>query len=204
MTQPPIASRAPATRTHHDDTVTDEYAWLEQKDDPAVIDYLKAENAWTEKSTAKLAALRETLFTEIKLRTQETDLSVPVRKGDFWYYSRTETGKQYGINCRRAVAVDSDGNPESTPPMPPDGAALAGEEVLLDGNALADGHEFFALGTFDVSPDGRLLAYSTDFTGEERFTLRVKDLTSGELLTDTSRTPSTVRPGQPTARCCST
>jgi oligopeptidase B len=185
MTQPPIASRVPATRTHHDDTVTDEYAWLEQKDDPAVIDYLKAENAWTEKSTAKLAALRETLFNEIKLRTQETDLSVPARKGDFWYYSRTETDKQYSIHCRRAVALDADGEPETTPPMPPDGAALAGEEVLLDGNALAEGHEFFALGAFDVSPDGRLLAYSTDFTGEERFTLRVKDLASGELLADT-------------------
>jgi oligopeptidase B len=152
---------------------------LEQKDDPAVIDYLKAENAWTEKSTAKLAALRETLFEEIKVRTQETDLSVPVRKGDFWYYTRTEAGKQYGIHCRRAVHADDVG-----PPIPPDGAALPGEQVLLDGNALAEGHEFFALGTFDVSPDGRLLAYSTDFTGEERFTLRVKDLVGGQLLDD--------------------
>jgi oligopeptidase B len=185
MSQPPIAARVPVTRTHHDDTVTDEYQWLEQKDDPAVIEYLKAENAWTERATAKLAGLRETLFEEIKLRTQETDLSVPVRKGDFWYYTRTEAGKQYSIHCRRPVGVDADGVAETTPPIPPDGAAPAGEEVLLDDNVLAEGHEFFALGTFDVTPDGRLLAYSTDLTGEERFTLRVKDLTTGELLPDT-------------------
>ncbi|MDG4827896.1 S9 family peptidase [Solwaraspora sp. WMMD1047] len=175
----PIAKRVPTERTHHGDTVTDEYAWLAKKDDPETIAYLTAENEWTEASTAHLASLRETLFTEIRDRTQETDLSVPVRKGGHWYYTRTVEGQQYGIHCRRAIR---DG--ETDPPIPTDGAPLDGEEILLDGNVLGEGHEFFALGTFDVSPDGRRLAYSTDFSGDERFTLRVKDLQTGELLGD--------------------
>jgi oligopeptidase B len=176
----PIAKRVPTERAFHGDTVIDEYAWLANKDDPDTIAYLKAENAFTEAATAPLAGLRETLFNEIKNRTQETDLSVPVRKGGYWYYNRMVEGQQYAIHCR--VAAD----PAVTdPPSTVDGAALPGEEILLDGNALAEGHEFFALGTFDVSPDGRWLAYSTDFVGEERFTLRVKDLSTGTVLPDT-------------------
>ncbi|MDQ7905317.1 S9 family peptidase [Phytohabitans sp. ZYX-F-186] len=176
---PPVAKRVPAERTHHGDTVVDEYAWLADKDDPDTIAYLKAENAFTEAATSHLAGLRDTLFEETKRRTKETDLSVPTRKGDHWYYTRTVEGQQYGIQCRRAVR---DG--ETEPPSTADGTPLDGEEVLLDGNALAEGHDFFALGTFDVSPDGRWLAYSTDFAGDERFTLRVKDLGSGEVLAD--------------------
>ena len=175
----PVAKRVPTERTHHGDTFIDEYAWLAHKDDPETIAHLTAENAYTEASTAHLAALRETLFTETKQRTQETDLSVPARKGDCWYYVRTVEGQQYGIRCRRAVR---DG--ETDPPMPADGAPLDGEEILLDSNVVAEGHDFFALGTFDVSPDGRWLAYSTDFAGDERFTLRVKDLQTGEVLPD--------------------
>jgi len=175
----PIAKRVPTGRTFHDDTVIDEYAWLANKDDPDTIAYLKAENAHTEAVTAPLGGLRETLFTEIKNRTQETDLSVPARKGGYWYYSRMVEGRQYAIRCRVTVEPGTD-----DPPSTVDGSALPGEEVLLDGNALAEGHEFFALGTFDVSPDGRWLAYSTDFTGDERFTLRVKDLTTGTVLAD--------------------
>ena len=175
----PVAKRVPAERTHHGDTVIDEYAWLAAKDDPDTIAYLTAENAYTEQSTAGLATSRETLFDETKRRTQETDLSVPARKNGHWYYTRTVEGQQYGIHCRRAVR---DG--ETDPPMPADGAPLDGEQVLLDGNALADGHDFFALGSFDVSPDGRWLAFSTDFAGDERFTLRVKDLETGEVLAD--------------------
>jgi oligopeptidase B len=179
VTQAPTAQRIPTERTHHGDTVIDEYAWLADKEDPAVTAYLRAENAHTEAATAHLAALRETIFGEIKQRTQETDLSVPNRKGGHWYYTRTVEGQQYGIHCRRAVAEG-----ETAPPATGDGAPLAGEEVLLDGNALAEGHEFFSLGAFDVSPDGNLLAYSTDFTGDERFTLRIKDLRTGEVLPD--------------------
>jgi oligopeptidase B len=176
---PPAAKRVPAERTHHGDTVVDQYAWLADKDDPDTIAYLKAENAFTEAATAHLKGLRETLFEETKRRTKETDLSVPTRKGAHWYYTRTVEGQQYGIQCRRAVR---DG--ETEPPSTEDGTPLDGEEVLLDGNALAEGHEFFALGTFDISPDGRWLAYSTDFAGDERFTLRVKDLSTGEVLAD--------------------
>ncbi|MEU5562824.1 S9 family peptidase [Micromonospora musae] len=178
-TSPPQAKRVPAERKHHGDTVIDEYAWLAAKDDPETIAYLTAENDHTEARTAHLAELREQLFEETRRRTQETDLSVPTRKGGYWYYARTVEGQQYGVQCRRAVR---DG--ETEPPVSVDGAPLDGEEVLLDGNQLAEGHDFFALGAFDVSPDGRWLAYSTDFSGDERFTLRVKDLTTGELLPD--------------------
>ena len=176
---PPNARQVPADRTRHGDTVTDEFAWLADKDDPATIAYLEAENAWTERATAHLADLRATLFSEIRNRTQETDLSVPYRKGAYWYYTRTAEGKQYGIQCRRAVREG-----EVDPPPTGDGGPLVGEDVLLDGNKLAEGHEFFALGTFDVSPDGHRLAFSTDFTGDERFTLKIKDLETGEILAD--------------------
>ncbi|MGC4877460.1 S9 family peptidase [Micromonospora sp. DT43] len=178
-TAPPAAKRVPTERTHHGDTVVDEYAWLAAKDDPETIAYLTAENAYTEERTAHLAALRADLFEETRQRTRETDLSVPNRKGGHWYYTRTIEGQQYGVHCRRAVR---DG--ETDPPVSADGAPLDGEEVLLDGNLLAEGHDFFSLGAFDVSPDGRWLAYSTDFSGDERFTLRVKDLSTGELLPD--------------------
>ncbi|MET8353673.1 MULTISPECIES: S9 family peptidase [unclassified Micromonospora] len=178
-TAPPTAKRVPAERTHHGDTVVDEYAWLAAKDDPETLAYLTAENAYTEERTAHLAELRADLYEEIRQRTRETDLTVPTRKGGHWYYTRTVEGQQYGVHCRRAVR-DS----ETDPPVSADGAPLDGEEVLLDGNLLAEGHDFFSLGAFDVSPDGRWLAYSTDFSGDERFTLRVKDLTTGELLPD--------------------
>ncbi|MFE9691591.1 S9 family peptidase [Micromonospora sp. NPDC005806] len=175
----PVAKRVPTERTHHGDTVVDEYAWLAAKDDPATIAHLTAENAYTDGRTAHLEALRGELFEETRRRTQETDLSVPTRKDGYWYYTRTVEGQQYGVQCRRAVR---DG--ETAPPISADGAPLDGEEVLLDGNLLAEGHDFFALGAFDVSPDGRWLAYSTDFAGDERFTLRVKDLSTGEVLPD--------------------
>ena len=178
--QPPTAKRVPHERTHHGDTVADEYAWLQQKDDPDTVAYLEAENAFTTAATAHLEQLRETAFNEIKTRTKETDLSVPTRKGGFWYYTRTEAGQQYGIHCRVPVAEG-----RLTPPEIGDGTSLPGEQVLLDGNELAGDSDFFALGTFDLSVDGNLLAYSTDFSGDERFTLRIKDLRTGELLPDT-------------------
>lgn len=178
-TPAPVAKRVPSERTHHGDTVVDEYAWLAAKDDPATITYLTTENAYTEARTAHLEQLRATLFEETRRRTQETDLSVPTRKDGYWNYTRTVEGQQYGVQCRRAVR---DG--ETTPPVSADGAPLDGEEVLLDGNQLAEGHDFFSLGTFDISPDGRWLAYSTDFSGDERFTLRIKDLSTGEVLPD--------------------
>ncbi|MEU0483327.1 S9 family peptidase [Streptosporangium sp. NPDC006013] len=174
---PPTAKKVPSERVHHGDTVVDDYAWLTVKDDPEVVAYLEAENAYTQEATAHLKPLQETLFQEIKGRTLETDLSVPTRKGGWWYYSRTEEGKQYGIQCR--VAADGE-----TPPELKAGEPLPGEEILLDGNELAGDSDFFSIGTSSVSPDGTLLAYSTNFTGDERFTLKVKNLTTGETLPD--------------------
>ncbi|MEV4097107.1 S9 family peptidase [Streptosporangium saharense] len=174
---PPTAKKVPSERVHHGDTVVDDYAWLTVKDDPETIAYLEAENAYTRQATSHLEGLQETIFQEIKGRTLETDLSVPTRKKGWWYYSRTEEGKQYGIQCR--VAADGDAPPELKA-----GEPLPGEQVLLDGNELAGDNDFFSMGTSSVSPDGTLLAYSVNFTGDERFTLRVKDLTTGELLDD--------------------
>jgi oligopeptidase B len=160
--EPPSAKQIPSQRTFHGDTVTDEYAWLAGKEDPDTIDYLRAENAYAEAATAGLDSLSDQIFDEIKARTQESDLSVPVRKGGWWHYSRTVEGKQYAVHCRRAVAADG----EVIPPMAADGEPLDGEEVLLDGNELAAGHDFFSLGAFRSSPDQRWLAYSTDFAGQ--------------------------------------
>ncbi|ADD40761.1 S9 family peptidase [Stackebrandtia nassauensis] len=178
MQTPPTAKRIDSTREHHGDTVNDPYAWLKDPQDPETVAYLEAENAYTQERTEHLAGLRERLFTEIKDRTKETDLSVPTRKDGWWYYSRTEEGKQYRIHCR--VAANGDTPPE----LPQDSSALPGEQVLLDGNALAEGHDFFSIGVFDISCDGNLLAYATDYAGNERFTLRFKDLTTGEDLSD--------------------
>ena len=177
--QPPVAKQVPHERTFHGDTVIDEYAWLADKDDPDTIAYLTAENAYTEAATAGLDGLRDEIFDEIKARTQESDLSVPVRKGGWWQYSRTVEGQQYGVHCRRAVRPG-----EVIPPLPAGGQPLDGEEVLLDGNELAAGQGFFALGALRPSRDWRWLAYSTDFSGDERFTLRIKDLAGGQTLPD--------------------
>ncbi len=177
--EPPVAKQEPSPRTFHGDTVTDEYAWLADKDNPETLDYLRAENAYTEAATAQLDTLRDEIFAEIKARTQESDLSVPVRKGGWWHYSRTVEGKQYPVFCRRAVRPG-----EVVPPSAADGQPLDGEEELLDGNELAAGHDFFSLGAFSLSPDERWLAYSTDFAGNERFTIRIKDLATGATLPD--------------------
>jgi oligopeptidase B len=181
---PPAAARVPLERTHHGDTVIDDYAWLAGRENPETIAFLDAENAYTETLTAAQVPLRYTIFGEIKARTQETDLSVPARKGGWWYYSRTVEGKQYALHCRRAVRPEDTGPPGTGDGGRLDGGPLDGEEVLLDGNKLAGDGQFFSLGAFSVSPDGRLLAYSTDFAGSERFTLRVKDLASGETAPD--------------------
>jgi oligopeptidase B len=177
--QPPAAKRVPAERIYHGDTFIDDYAWLAGKEDPETISFLEAENAFTADLTAGEEKLRGEIFEEIKARTKETDLSVPVRKGGWWYYVRTVEGLQYAVRCRRATRPDDAG-----PPISQDGAPLEGEEVLLDGNELAGDSEFFSLGAFDISPDGTRLAYSTDMAGDERFTLRVKDLRTGQLEPD--------------------
>lgn len=179
VTEAPRAARRPHVRTHHGDAVDDPYEWLREKDSPEVIAHLEAENAHTEAATAHLSGLREELFQEFKGRIRETDLSVPVRRGDWWYYSRTEEGAQYAIHCRTAAAPD-----DWTPPQLEPGIPVPGEEVLLDGNTEAAGHEFFSLGAFATTEDATTLLWATDFTGDERYTVHVRDLVTGDLLPD--------------------
>lgn len=177
---PPLAPRVPTTRIHHGDVFTDELEWLRNKEDPKVIAHLKAENAYTAEVTADQQELRQAIFDEIKERTEETDLSVPSRRGDWWYFSRTAEGKQYPVFCRVPISGD-----DWTPPSVTDNStALPHEEVLLDCNAEAEGKSFFALGGMTVTEDGVLMAYCQDNAGDERFTLRVKDLRTGEMLDD--------------------
>ncbi|HEU5036708.1 MAG TPA: S9 family peptidase [Nocardioides sp.] len=183
--QPPVADRRPQTTEHHGRTRTDDYEWLRDKESPEVTAYLEAENAYTQERTAHLADLRQAIFDEIRARTRETDLSVPTRSRGHWYYGRSFEGREYGASCRVPVTDPDDW----TPPRPaedtaPDQPALPGEEVLLDLDELARDHEFFSLGGSSVSPDGTLLAYSTDVVGDERYTIHVKDLTTGELRAD--------------------
>ena len=182
--QPPVAKKQPITTTHHGRTRTDDYEWLRDKEDPEVIAYLEAENAWTAERTEHLAGLRQQLFDEVKARTLETDLSVPSRNRGYWYYGRSFEGKEYGASCRVAVNDESDWTPPTPAQVAADQPALPGEEVLLDHNELAEGHDFFSMGGAAVSPSTTLLAYSTDTKGDERYTVRVKDLTTGELLPD--------------------
>lgn len=180
----PTAKAVPFERVHHGDRFVDEYEWLRDKEDPEVIAHLEAENAYTEARTAHLAPLREKIFDEIKSRTQETDLSVPARLGEYWYYSRSYEGKQYGVHCRCPIDANAAGIDAWTPPQLEAGTEIPGEQVLLDSNVLAEGHDFFALGAFSVSHDGNLLAFSVDTAGDERYTLRFMDLRTGELLGD--------------------
>ena len=177
---PPVADKRPTTRTHHGDIVTDPYEWMRDKDAGEVISHLEAENAYTAARTAHLEGLREQIFQEIKGRTLESDLSVPTRRGHWWYYGRTVEGSQYGIQCRAPLASPDDWTP---PVLSPD-VAVPGEQVLLDGNVEAEGHEFFSLGSFEVSNDGTTLLYGVDVAGDERYTIRVRDLATGETLAD--------------------
>lgn len=175
---PPVAAVRPITRTHHGIDFVDDYEWLRDKESQETIDYLEAENAYTDEQSEHLKALRDNIYEEIKSRVKETDMSVPVRNGQHWYFGRTEEGKSYGIYCRMPVGDEPWVAPEIPEEPAPD------EQVFLDANELAEGHEFFSMGTSTVSPSGRYLAYSVDTTGDERFTLRFKDLESGELLAD--------------------
>ncbi|MBE9939691.1 S9 family peptidase [Cellulosimicrobium cellulans] len=184
--QAPVAPRRPAPRTHHGETVDDDYEWLRDKESPEVVAHLEAENAYTEARLAHLEPLRERIFEEIKARTLETDLSVPVRQGAHWYYARTVEGSQYPIRARAPIdaSLGSDAPSAWVPPVLEPGVPVPGEQVLLDDNVEAEGHEFFSLGSFDVSADGTRLAYAVDVVGDERYTLRIRDLESGTDLVD--------------------
>ena len=164
MPTPPLAPTRPHVHTLHGESRPDPYAWLRDKSDPAVTAYLEAENRYAEERLGPVAGFRDRLYDEMLGRIKQTDLSVPHRDGAYWYYSRTEEGKQYPIYARKH------------------GALSAAEEVMLDLNAMAVGHPYMAVGVMRVSDDDRLLLYSTDVTGFRDYTLRVKDLVTGTDL----------------------
>ncbi len=163
----PRARRQPVVTELHGDTREDPYAWLRNKTQRRTIAYLEAENAYAESVMAGTADLQQRLYDDMLSRIQESDLSAPYRKGRWWYYTRTEEGMPYPVYCRKLGTLD------------------ARERVLLDGNAMAEGQEYFRVGTFNVSPDGWMLAYSTDTTGGEQYTMRFRDLRTGRELPDT-------------------
>ena len=162
--QPPMAEKKPKTTNIHGVTLVDEYFWLREKNNPAVIAHLQAEDAYAGTVMKPTAALQEKLYNEMLSHIKQTDTNVPYRSGNYFYYSRTEEGKQYPIFCRKKGNLD------------------APEEVILDQNELAKGQKFMSLGTIIPSDDGNLLAYSTDNTGYRQYLLQVKDLRTGQLL----------------------
>jgi oligopeptidase B len=175
MTQihPPIARIVPTETPLHGVTLTDNYAWLRDKQNPDVTAYLNAENEYAEAFMAPLNGLREELYQEMLSHIKQTDISVPFRDGAWWYYTRTEEGKQYAIHCRKSTSALPAGEVVDS---------AAEEHVILDGNQLAEGHAFFSIGATDISDDGRWLAYTTDTTGFRQYTLHIKDLDTGETL----------------------
>ncbi len=164
-----MAKQVEHRETRHGETVVDPYFWLREKSSPDVRAYLDAENAYTESMTRELKPFEEKLYQEMLGRIKQTDLSVPVRRGSYFYYSRTDEGRQYPIHCRKKESLD------------------APEEILLDVNEMAKGHPFFDMGRYAVSDDENLLAYVTDTVGYRQYVLHVKDLRSGELLPDTAQ-----------------
>jgi oligopeptidase B len=163
---PPVAKKVPKTTEINGHTMVDNYFWLRDKQNPDVKAYLQAENTYTDAVMKPTEGLQKKLYDEMLSRIKETDIEVPYKEGGYFYYLRTEAGKQYGIRCRKKGSMD------------------APEEIVLDVNELAKGQKFMSLGTYDVSDDGNLLAYTTDNTGFRQFTLAVKDLRTGKLLAD--------------------
>ena len=157
----PIAPKRPYSITLHGETRVDDYFWLRNREDPEVMKYLTAQMDYLEEVMGRVKSLQESLFSEMTARIQETDSTVPERRGEYWYYIRTEAGKQYPIFCRRKASPDQP------------------EEILLDQNSLAEGKIFCSVSGFSVSPDGNKLAYSVDLDGAEVYTLYIKDLVGG-------------------------
>ena len=174
LPRPPVAKKIPKTTQIHGETRVDDYFWLREKDNPAVIEYLKTENAYADAIMESTKGFREALYKEMLARIKETDMEVPYKQGDYFYYTRTEEGKQYPVFCRKKGSVEG------------------AEEVTLDMNEMAKGHPFFSIGGYDVSDDGNLLAYSTDTTGFRQYELHVKDLRTGKILTDTAERVTSV------------
>lgn len=163
---PPAAKRVPKEMVNHGDKRVDDYFWLREKDNPDTVAYLKAENAYTEAVMAPLKDFRDSLYKEMLSRIKETDQNVPWKKDGYWYYSRTEQGKQYNIYCRKKGTMD------------------AQEEIVLDLNKLAEGKPFLSMALYEISPDGKWLAYSLDYTGFREYSLYFKNMETGEVLPD--------------------
>ncbi len=164
--QPPMAEKKTKTTNIHGVTIVDDYFWLREKTNPAVMSHLKAEEAYTDTVMKPTAPLQEKLYNEMLSHIKQTDTNVPYRYGNYFYYSRTVEGKQYPIFCRKK------------------GSTEAAEEILLDVNELAKGQQFMSIGDFIPSDDGNLLAYSTDNTGYRQYLLQIKDLRTGQLLSE--------------------
>ena len=164
--KPPIAKVIPKITQLHGERIVDNYAWLREKENPETIAYLKAENAYTDAMTAPLKPFEDLLYKEMLSRIKETDMSVPTKRGDYYYYTRTEEGKQYPIFCRKFRSTD---NPE---------------EILLNVNLLAEGKAYLDVSLLQISDDHNLLAYSVDETGYREYKLYFKNLKTGELLKD--------------------
>ncbi|MFD3851545.1 S9 family peptidase [Streptomyces microflavus] len=174
--KPPVAKRVACKGSQHDESSCDPYGWMGEEVGDELLAYLEQENAYARFRTDSQKAVRGEIYREIESRGSPTDLSAPLRLGDWWYYDRTEPGRRFPVHCRAPLA--------SSARVSATGACgrESGEQVILDENDLARGEAHLTLGTLDVSPDGRLLAYSTDVTGEERFTLRIRDLATGRDL----------------------
>ncbi|MBC8121928.1 MAG: S9 family peptidase, partial [Gemmatimonadaceae bacterium] len=166
QTVPPVAQPIPRQDVIHGETRTDSYFWLRDKANPKVIEYLEAENRYTETLMRQTEKLQADLYKELVGRIKQTDLTVPERQNGYYYYSRTEEGKQYTIYCRKK------------------GDLSAPEEILVDQNALAEKSAYFRVGAYRVSPNQRYLAYSVDTDGSEIYTIYLKDLQNGELMAD--------------------
>src|SRR6266849_2525180 len=166
MLPPPVTEKKPKITEINGDRLVDNYFWLREKSNPAVISHLEAENAYTAAAMKPTEALQDKLYNEILSHIKQTDENVPYRWGDYFYYTRTKEGLQYPIFCRKHQTLD------------------ATEQIILDVNELAKGRKFMSVGSFAPSDDGNLLAYSTDTTGYRQYTLQVKNLGTGELFTE--------------------
>src|ERR1019366_8554309 len=171
---PPVAPVMEHKEVRHGTTVTDDYFWLREKTNSKVVQYWEAENAYTAAVTKNLQPFADALYTELLSHVKQTDLSVPTRRGEYLYYTRTEEGQQYPIRCRRKGSME------------------APEEVLLDANEMAKDHKFVGIGDFVVSDDQNELAYTVDFTGFRQYALRVKDLRTGKTWPDTTERVTSV------------
>jgi oligopeptidase B len=162
----PMAKQVPKELTIHGDTRVDEYFWLNQRENPEVIAYLEAENAYTSEALKHTQSLQDTLFEEIVGRIDPTDMSVPYKDNGYYYYTRYEEGNEYPYHCRKKGSLEAE------------------EEVLLDVNAMAEGHDYFSVSGLSVSPDNGILAYGVDTVSRRKYTIHFKDLKNGEVKAD--------------------